>query len=220
MQITISNGSKAKNLVSLQTPDLRKLFLPTSLSFFFFFFFYKSIPLYRDRGRNRNTYIFLLPQRGFLPLCISLFLTSLPFHVFSTPLPFAYLWPFQGPSFLPPSPSLLRPQCPLSSPPPSLLLSLQFIQLRLLLFSSLPVDRAEFHVLALLSCKTVFFSLCYISKAERKFGTVERAWDLGARDAALALLRIQFIKWGSLHKEHQCFIHSKVLMGGCWLLCK
>ena len=181
---------------------LGKLFLPTSL-----FLFYKSIPLYRDRGRNRNTDIFFASSKG-LPPCISLFLTSLPFHVFSTPLPFVYLCPFQGSSFLPPSPSLLRPQCPLSSPPPSLLLSLQFIQLRLLLFSSLPADRAEFHVLALLSCKTVFFSLCYLSKAERKFGTVDRARDLGARDAALALVRIQFIKRGSLHKEHQCFIHS------------
>ena len=115
----------------------------------------------------------MLPQRGFLPLCISPFLTSLPFHVFSALLPFVYLCPFQGSSFLPPSPSLLRPQCPLSSPPPSLLLSLQFIQLRLL-FSFLPADRAEFHVLDLLSCKTVFFTLSYISKAERKFGTVER----------------------------------------------
>ena len=48
----------------------------------------------------------------------------------------------------------------------------------------------------------------------------ERARGLGAGDAALALLRFQFIKWRSLHKEHQCSIHSKVLKGGCWLLHK
>ena len=41
---------------------LGKLFLPTSL-----FLFYKSIPLYRDRGRNRNTDIFFASSKGLPP---------------------------------------------------------------------------------------------------------------------------------------------------------
>lgn len=118
MQITISKGRKAKNPVSLQILEFRKAFLPTSLFLFFtnpFLYIKIEIQIY-----------FWLPRRASLPLCISLFPSSLPFHVL-TPLPFVYLCPFQGSSFLPPSPPLSNPIAP----------SLLHLHLSSCLFSSL-----------------------------------------------------------------------------------